>query len=88
MEEEHILDEDQAIDLRHSREKTIEDASSLERFEVGSPGAPSGCGEGDDQEIEHHRQTTEVSTESNNCVKEGTISLVMSRASYEVIPGS
>lgn len=55
VEEEHVLYEDQAVDLRHGRKETVEDARGLEGLEVSGAGAPSRGGECHDEEVEHDR---------------------------------
>lgn len=55
VEKEHVLYEDQAVDLRHGRKEAVEDARGLEGLEVTGPGAPSCGGECDDEKVEHDR---------------------------------
>lgn len=66
MEEKHVLDEDQAVHLRNSREEAVQNPRGLEGLEVRRAGAPSSCSERDNQEVKHHGQTAEISAECHD----------------------
>jgi hypothetical protein len=66
VKEEQVLDKDQAVDLGYGREEAIQDASCFEGREIGSASAPSSGSEGNNKEVEHHREASKVGTESND----------------------